>query len=85
MLFFKQKLSPCSINRLEIVPEFPIETSDGVKVADIGLLTIDQAVALKNNVTSAFAPVLCVEVLSPSNTLTEMQYKKGLYFETLQS
>ena len=54
-------------------------------MADIGLLTIDQAVALKNNVTSAFAPVLCVEVLSPSNTLTEMQYKKGLYFETLQS
>ncbi|MCI5118899.1 MAG: Uma2 family endonuclease [Candidatus Electrothrix sp. LOE1_4_5] len=50
-------------------------------MANVGLLTIDQAVALKNNVTSAFAPVLCVEVLSPSNTLTEMHYKKGLYFE----
>ncbi|MCI5179099.1 MAG: Uma2 family endonuclease [Candidatus Electrothrix sp. AW3_4] len=64
-----------------VVPEFPIETSDGVKVADVGLLTIDQAASLKNNVTSAFAPVLCVEVLSPSNTLTEMQYKRELYFE----
>lgn len=64
-----------------VVPEFPVETSDGVKVADIGLLTIEQAVVLKDNVTSAVAPVLCVEVLSPGNPLTEMQYKRELYFE----
>ena len=36
---------------------------------------------LKNNVTSSFAPLLCVEVLSPSNTLAEMKHKKELYFK----
>ncbi|MCI5149762.1 MAG: Uma2 family endonuclease [Candidatus Electrothrix sp. MAN1_4] len=65
-----------------VVPGFPVETSDGVKVADVGLLAMEQAVALKDNVTSAVAPKVCVEVLSPSNnTLTEMQHKKELYFE----
>lgn len=64
-----------------VVPEFPVETSDGVKVADVGLLTMDQAVVLKDNVTSAVAPVVCVEVLSPGNTFTEMKHKKELYFE----
>lgn len=64
-----------------VVPEFPIETTDGVKVADVGLLTIEQAGALKNSITSAFAPIICVEVLSPSNTFAEMQHKKSLYFE----
>lgn len=63
-----------------VVPEFPVETTDGVKVADVGLLTMAQATAVKNNVTSAFAPIICVEVLSPSNTLAEMQHKKSLYF-----
>ncbi|EIJ34237.1 Uma2 family endonuclease [Thiothrix nivea] len=63
-----------------VVPEFPIETPDGVKVADVGLLTIEQARTIKNNITSAFAPIICVEVLSPSNTLAEMHHKKALYF-----
>ena len=62
------------------VPEFPVETSNGVKVIDVGLLTAEQAALLKNNVTSAFAPLLCVEVLSPSKTLAEMNHKKKLYF-----
>lgn len=64
-----------------VVPEFPIETADGVKVADVGLLTMQQAITIKNNITSAFAPIICVEVLSPSNTLAEMNHKKALYFE----
>lgn len=63
------------------VPEFPVETSNGVKVVDVGLLTSEQAALLKNNVTSSIAPLLCVEVLSPSNTLAEMNHKKELYFE----
>jgi Uma2 family endonuclease len=63
------------------VPEFPVETSDGVKVVDVGLLTAEQAAVLKNNVTASFAPLLCVEVLSPSNTLAEMNHKKELYFD----
>jgi len=64
-----------------VVPEFPVETRDGVKVADVGLLTTEQIVTLEGNLASAFAPILCVEVLSPSNTLAEMDHKKSLYFE----
>lgn len=64
-----------------IVPEFPIETSDGTKVVDVGMLTPTQTSNIQNNVTAAFAPVLCIEVLSPSNTQTEMQHKKQLYFD----
>ena len=64
-----------------VVPEFPVETSDGVKVADVGLLTMEQAITVKNNITSAFAPIICIEVLSPSNTLIEMSNKKALYFD----
>ena len=73
------------LNKLDterlVVPEFPVETGDGVKVVDVGLLTMDQAASFHNNVTSAFAPVLCVKVLSPSNTMAEMNHKKSLYFE----
>jgi Uma2 family endonuclease len=69
------------VNQGLVVPEFPVETMDGVKVIDVGLLTPDQVEALDNRASSIFAPILCVEVLSPSNTLIEMDYKKSLYFE----
>nr|CAA6828566.1 MAG: Unknown protein [uncultured Thiotrichaceae bacterium] len=64
-----------------VVPEFPVETDDGVKVVDVGVLEMSQIASLKNNVTSAVAPKICIEVLSPSNTLAEMNHKKALYFE----
>lgn len=64
-----------------VVPEFPVETRDGVKVIDVGLLTNQQVSRLQNNIAAAFAPVLCIEVLSPSNSLAEMEHKKTLYFE----
>lgn len=65
----------------KIVPEFPVETADGVKVADVAWLTAEQYEAVKNNITSEFSPVICIEVLSPSNTTAEMNHKKALYFE----
>jgi Uma2 family endonuclease len=65
----------------KIVPEFPVETTDGVKVADVAWLTIEHFEAVKNNISSALSPLICVEVLSPSNTSTEMEHKKALYFE----
>ena len=61
-----------------VVPEFPVETSDGIKVVDVGVLTHTQTSQLQNNVAAAFAPILCIEVLSPGNTQTEMQHKKQL-------
>jgi Uma2 family endonuclease len=65
----------------KIVPEFPVETTDGVKVADVAWLTIEHSDAVKNNISSAFSPAICVEVLSRSNTAIEMEHKKALYFE----
>lgn len=63
------------------VPEFPVETIEGIKVADVAWLTTEQAEGVKNNISSDFAPIICIEVLSPSNTLIEMKRKKVLYFE----
>ncbi len=64
-----------------VVPEFPVETRDGIKVVGVGLLTNAQVARLHNNISAAFVPILCIEVLSPSNTLAEMEHKKELYFE----
>lgn len=64
-----------------VVPEFPVETRDGVKVVDVGMLLPEQASCLQGHIVAAFAPALCVEVFSSSNTLSEMGHKKALYFE----
>jgi len=63
-----------------VVPEFPVATHDGVKVADVALLTLDQVALVGEHIASSIAPLLCIEVLSPSNTLLEMEHKKELYF-----
>lgn len=65
----------------KIVPEFPVETSDGIKVVDVAWLTAEQSEVVKNNICSALAPMICVEVLSPSNSFIEMAHKRALYFE----
>lgn len=63
-----------------VVPEFPVATRDGVKVADVALLTLEQVALVGEYIASSIAPLLCIEVLSPSNTLLEMEHKKELYF-----
>ena len=65
----------------KIVPEFPVETTDGVKVTDVAWLTNEHSDAVKNNISSAFSPAICVEVLSLSNSANEMEHKKALYFD----
>ncbi|VXD12372.1 conserved hypothetical protein [Planktothrix serta PCC 8927] len=61
-------------------PECAIQTTDGVKVADV-VWTSDQIadIILEETVASV-APEICVEVKSSSNTLEEMLEKKDLYF-----
>jgi len=65
----------------DIVFGFPVETSDGVKVTDVGWLTREQFSAAKNKISSVFSPMICVEILSPGSTPIEITYKKALYFE----
>ncbi len=72
-------LNSCKIKGL-VVPEFPVATPEGVKVADVALLTEEQVLLVEDHIASSVAPLLCIEVLSPSNTSIEMEYKKRLYF-----
>ncbi|SPF41645.1 conserved hypothetical protein [Syntrophobacter sp. SbD1] len=62
--------------------ECPIQTSKGVKVADVAWAS--RAFLKKHGVHNLFlseSPEIVVEVASPSNSAAEMQEKKLLYFE----
>lgn len=62
-----------------IITECSIETSDGVKVADVAWAS-DQFIAEFGDVTPyPKAPEICVEVVSPSNSKAEIEYKSELY------
>ena len=63
-----------------IIAECSIQTREGVKVADVAWAS-DGFIG-RNRGDSPFreAPELCVEILSPSNTVMEMDEKKELYF-----
>ena len=63
------------------LPECPISTIDGVKVADVGWYSEARLVRLDGQVAFEIAPEICVEVLSPSNTKFEIDYKRTVYFE----
>ena len=63
----------------ETFSECSIETDRGVKVADV--IWGSQHFFEHNGLETPYrvAPEICVEVLSPSNTMAEMEEKKGLY------
>ena len=65
------------------LPETPVVTSDGVKVTDAAWISAGYAAELEGKHPAALerAPEICVEVLSPSNTVEEMAEKSALYFE----
>jgi Uma2 family endonuclease len=62
-----------------VLTECSIETSKGVKVADTVWGSKD--FFARNQLATPFviAPEVCVEVLSPSNSMDEMREKKDLY------
>jgi len=59
----------------------PVSTSDGVKAPDIVWLVSERRQEVRSLICLTRAPEICVEVLSPSNTLEEIQEKTALYFE----
>jgi len=61
--------------------EVPISTSDGVRAADVAWLTSSQLAAAKKTSVLPNAPAICVEVISPRNSETEMREKMALYFD----
>ncbi len=61
--------------------ECPISTIDGVRAADVGWYSAARFAKVQGQIAFEIAPEICVEVISPSNTDSEMAEKKQLYFE----
>ncbi|MGB6222719.1 Uma2 family endonuclease [Haloferula sp.] len=65
----------------KVLPECPISTVGGVKAADVAWCSPEIWLASKGKSCLVRAPEICVEILSPSNTDSEIEEKKQLYFE----
>jgi Uma2 family endonuclease len=70
------------------LPECAIETADGTKVADVAWISEARWASMRSDEAScSIAPEICVEILSPANTVTEMlgtserPGKRELYFQ----
>lgn len=63
----------------EALVECSVDTSRGVKVADVAWMSDAFAAKYGEQTPYPQAPEICVEVLSPSNTQAEMQEKITLY------
>ncbi len=61
-------------------PECSVQTTKGVKVADVAWATVDFFKRNKSRNPYLEAPEILIEVISPSNTKAEMMQKKQLYF-----
>ncbi|CAK0757938.1 putative restriction endonuclease domain-containing protein [Gammaproteobacteria bacterium] len=61
------------------IPECSIQTTEGVKVADVAWVSSD--FLKRHGFANPYpeAPEIVVEILSPSNSLAEMTEKKALY------
>jgi Uma2 family endonuclease len=67
----------------KVLPETPVVTSDGVKVTNAAWISAAYAEELKGRHPAALqrTPEICIEVLSPSNTVEEIAEKSALYFD----
>jgi Uma2 family endonuclease len=63
------------------LPECPIETSEGVKAADIAWVSRKRRASRPNDPVYLIAPEICVQVMSPSNSEEELEERKRLFFE----
>lgn len=62
-------------------PECPISTIDGVRAADVGAYSPARYETVRGQIAFERAPEICIEILSPRNTIAEIKYKFRLYFE----
>jgi hypothetical protein len=60
-----------------VITECSVETSEGIKVADVAWASA-QFIQTNQDMTPFIeAPEICVEIISPSNTVAEMDEKKS--------
>ena len=64
-----------------VLTECPVSTADGVRAADVAWASPTCLEELGNRVCFARSPEICVEVLSPGNSETEILEKMELYFD----
>ncbi len=76
-----QRLLESLLNTGEVMPECAINTSDGVKVADVVWCSEERFDIIQDQVSASIAPEICIEVKSVGNSLDELQFKKDLYLE----
>jgi Uma2 family endonuclease len=67
--------------RDKAIVECNIETSDGVKIADVAWRSAEFLKRNKHDDPYRECPEVVVEVISPSNSEKAMKYKMSLYFE----
>ncbi len=72
-----QIMRPASASMVECA----IRTSKGTKVADVAWASMEVIEKIQDETEASIAPEICVEVISRSNTETEMREKATLYFE----
>ena len=65
----------------KVLPECSVSTSKGVKVADVAWCSPERWSESKSKSCLLRAPEICVEILSPSNTTSEIEEKRQLYLE----
>jgi Uma2 family endonuclease len=62
-----------------VITECSIQTSDGVKVADVAWASEEFMAQYGETTPYPQAPEICVEIVSPSNSKAEMEQKVELY------
>jgi Uma2 family endonuclease len=70
------------INKLpsgEVITECSIQTSEGVKVADVAWASNEFIETFAYETPYPKAPEICIEIVSPSNSKTEISEKVNLY------
>lgn len=65
----------------QVIIACPISTADGVRAADVAWGSPQSIKELGGRSCFPHAPEICVEVLSPANSETEVEEKVALYFE----
>jgi len=77
------RLTKILANQLEgeVFTELAVQTTKGVRVPDVAWGSKEYVQKHIKDIYALSAPELCVEIISPSNTLEEMQDKVRLFIE----
>ena len=76
---FQGKISQLLPKHGVVLAECAIKTSKGTKVADIAWCSEERFARIEREMECSIAPEVCIEVVSSSNTSSEMEEKRALY------